>query len=329
MIHFLVGPGGTFTRWCEDLIAAAIGRQCATTDILRAATMRELGMAMLRSRGRSALVTLDQMPGGLCSALRESARKVVVVQDDPLLCLFEQMQKDGADLAAAVRALASSHANLSACMALPNALVLRPPAAAAKAASLFEHLGLDPIPVTPPARSPGDLAGWWKGLGIEAQTLIAGAFNPASQSPPVFDWAPALFLAEDNPSKPATGPIDITGRGRCLLSGPNILLPSGLWRVTVRLAFSETAAGQAFQLELSAGAILAVENLCPLTAGEKDVAFEFSIGDSGPVSVRLLLHRAAFDGAVRLLGVRASGITETANALSLGRRAALRLVPLH
>jgi len=330
MIHFLVGPAGGFTHWCEDVIAGAMRRHCAAVDVVHASTARELGEGLLRSRGRSALIVLDQASGALYSAMRESGRKLVVVEADPLSALFEHMQKDGAGLAGAVRAVASGYATLPSFMSLPNALMLKPPADAAKVAAILDHLGLGPAPaaLAPPSGQAGDLFGWWNSLGTAAQTMIAGAFNPASQSPASFDWAPGLFWTEDSPSKPATGPIDITGRARCLLAGPAILLPLGRWRLSLGLAFSEMAAGHVFQLELSAGTILAVENLCPLTAGEMEVHFVFAIGDNGQVSVRLLLQRAAFDGTVQLAGARVMALGEgtVANALDLGSSAAVRLV---
>jgi hypothetical protein len=156
--------------------------------------------------------------------------------------------------------------------------------------------------------------------------MIAGAFNPASQSPAMFDWAPGLFWTEGGKSGPAKGPIDITGRARCLLEGPRILLPLGRWRLSLRLAFCDMAAGQAFQLELSAGKVLGVENLCPGKAGEMEVHFDLAVGmESGPVMIRLLLQRAAFDGRVQLIGARVRA-QSTPHALNLGSPAAVRLV---
>src|SRR6185312_3368852 len=223
-------------HWCEEVMSGAMRQQHGAVDVVGASSARDLGLALLRSRGRPLLVRLEQAPGAFATALREAGRKLVVVQEDPLTALFECVQRDGGDLAAAVRAVASGCASASLYMTLPQALVLSPPGDGAKAALLLEHLGLGAVAALPPARKANDLVGWWRSLKTEDQTMIAGAFNPASQSPATFDWAPGLFWREGGESGPAKGPVDITGRARCLLTGPRILLPLGRWRLSLRLA---------------------------------------------------------------------------------------------
>lgn len=310
MLYFLVGPSGAFTSWCEGVIVALMRQQGANPDVIRAGSVGEMALGLLQSRG-PALVTLNQTPSALYSAMRDSGRQFIVANDDPLGSLFQKVQANGGDLADAVRAVTSGIANLPHYMSLPGALVLQRPADGHGAGAIAGHLGLDgpqaAVPV-PPADPAGDPLRWWRALSAGDQAMVRGALGPIldPRSVSAFNWVPGLFWREGQPSEAVRGPVDITGRARCLLEGPAIVLPLGRWRLSLCLDFSEMATCNAFQVEVSAGAVLGSQILYPREAGEAEVHFDFAIGETagGPLSIRLLLQRAAFDGTVDLVSAR-------------------------
>src|SRR5205823_11489686 len=71
---------------------------------------------------------------------------------------------------------------------------------------------------------------WWQGLGGRAKDIVEGALGPYLADGKQgqlgqITWTGDLFFLGDRQEERATGPIDITGRPRCLVHGPNILLP--------------------------------------------------------------------------------------------------------
>jgi hypothetical protein len=64
-------------------------------------------------------------------------------------------------------------------------------------------------------------------------------------------WAPNLFIVGDT-HQWLTGPIDITGRSRCLIYGPYIRLPPGRWNADVTVAFAELGGSKDFIIDVAA-----------------------------------------------------------------------------
>ena len=121
-------------------------------------------------------------------------------------------------------------------------------------------------------------------------------------------WGGDLFFIGDRFEHRAAQPIDITGRARCLLHGPYIILPPGIWSAALSLQFSREAAEHDFLVEAVTDRQLASTTIRPHHDGHFDGELTFVIDDSSdnPVSIRLSTQRAAFDGLVMLSGARLS-----------------------
>jgi len=311
MIHFVVGQSSAHTRWCEQVIFAAMNEQPEGARIIRADTPRDLAVELLRRRGESILVTLQQAPMSLYFALRDSERKFVVAYDDPISSLFELTQANRGDVVDAVRTLVSGMANLPLYMSLPNALVLRPSLYAHNLAQIRNHLGLVgpaqtvPLPMTGPLE---DATSWWRSLSPELDSMIAGTLGPLldSKSASIFSWSGSLFWRTDDGTKLIDGAVDITGRARCLLEGPAITVPLGTWRLSLCLVFSEMAVGNTFRVDVSAGIGLGACEITPERVGQSKVSFDFRLGETatGPLIIRVFLLRAAFDGTITFAGAQ-------------------------
>ena len=143
----------------------------------------------------------------------------------------------------------------------------------ALATAIARHFGflLSPGDVAAVARSAGAAAApeerqesaWLDQLSAREHAIINGAlepyvnyFNGGGELEPIV-WEPDLFYTNESTAdgsyRPASGPIDITGRARFLIFGPYINLPPGAWSATAVIGFSAETAGLSFVIEIAAG----------------------------------------------------------------------------
>jgi len=326
MLFFVVGLPGGFTGWCGALTAALAGELGRHAPLIEAETLQDVAATVIRTGEPHAAVVWYRPGGRLRGALAEARRDVVIARDDLPSALLDLVLMRGLDLAQAVRLLGSSCAALAGCSLLSGALVLTAdrfrgqPANAAAAiahhfgiapdggtiAALAEQLAIDQRPF-----QDADAVAWWNGLDPAQRSMAAGALSPYLEPGP-FEardgaalpilWTGNLFAACDRPEQPASVPLDITGRARRLIDGPDIMLPAGAWSLTLTLYCTREAAEYAFQVEVAAGAPLASATLRPQTEGEAAVTIDFDIDDATdhPIAIRVSTMRAAFDGAIAL-----------------------------
>jgi hypothetical protein len=155
-------------------------------------------------------------------------------------------------------------------------------------------------------------ASWWDGLDQAERAIVSGALDAYHDHSPdrglgTINWAQELFFIGDQTAEPATGGVDITGRARCLLRGPHIMLPPGDWSLTASLHFSSDAAEHGFVLEATAGAALSRTVIRPGAGGLVEANLSLALAELSdePVELRLYNERPAFGGHVSLLHVTA------------------------
>jgi hypothetical protein len=173
---------------------------------------------------------------------------------------------------------------------------------------------------------------WWDSLAEREQALVNGALGAyvdhfAGGDLTNITWERELFFIGDQPNETATRPIDVTGRARCLIYGPYIMLPPGSWSVSVLLGFSKEAAERGYVVEIVAGTHLSRVNLRPEGGGvfEANLALSIEASIDHPVEVRLFSEQASFDGKLaigqvtlrRQLTMRPENRSEFASALGL------------
>ena len=100
---------------------------------------------------------------------------------------------------------------------------------------------------------------WWNGLDPRQREMVVGALAPyLERACPVRRCrspGPAeLFAARGRPGSRASEPIDITGRARRIIEGPDIALPAGAWSLTLTLSCTREAAEHEFRVEVAADA---------------------------------------------------------------------------
>ncbi|HVC55817.1 MAG TPA: hypothetical protein VND95_07665 [Stellaceae bacterium] len=324
MLLFLMGLPGGFAPWCETLTAELARSAGGPAELIRADTLAEVAASAIATGASCAVVAARHPSGRLRAALVEHRRNFIVALDDPRLALLDLVLGQAVGLADAVQALASSCAALMDCPAAPGALVLHGehdwPRPAATAAAIANHcqIAVDDAALAgavaaaaaaAPARLPHDSGAWWDGLTAAEQETVTGAIGPYVELDengelPAITWTGALFFRGDRPNERAAGPIDITGRARCLIDGPHIMLPPGLWSLSLAARVSREAAEHEFFVEVCTDERLAAGTIRPQREGSAGVALDFALDGASdhPIAIRISSTRAAFDGAIALAG---------------------------
>jgi hypothetical protein len=324
MLFFVIGLPGRFTEWCDAATTEIVRRALGPTELVRADTLEEISLWVIRT-GASWPVVASRQPGGrLRSALVASGRTFLVVVEDPRTALAEAVDRQPNDVAAAAQLVASSCAGIMRYVSSPGALALFRGRDGGDlvitARAIARHLALN-VSDTDIVKIVNDLAeagltfektggpARWAGLGVEEERVVSGAVAPfvtylATGNLPPIIWERELFFLGDRPSERATGGIDVTGRARRLLDGPHIMLPPGSWSLSLKLLFSRETTEHDFLLEVIADRPVASRMLRPQAEGvlEVSLAFALEATTDHPIAIRLSNQRAAFDGTVAVLG---------------------------
>jgi hypothetical protein len=323
MLYFVIGLPGRFTEWCDAATAAIVRRALGPTELVWADRLEEISLAMIRTGAGRAVVASRQPGGRLRSALIEAGRNFLVVVEDPRTALAEALDPQPDNVAGAAQLVASSCAGIIRYISSPGAFALfrEPdgvsPEAAARA--IAHHLALsvcdeEVTEIVQELAAAGqtleriDDAARWDRLDTEAQRIVHGALDPfvtylaTAVLPPII-WERELFFLGDRPSERATGLIDVTGRARCLLHGPYIMLPPGPWSLSLSMLFSGGAVDHDFFTEVVGDQQVASCTVRPEADGVHEVNLQFTLDATTdhPIAIRLSTQRAAFDGTVALV----------------------------
>ncbi|HEY4473328.1 MAG TPA: hypothetical protein VGN21_19300 [Stellaceae bacterium] len=326
MFFFVIALPGRFGMWCDAIAAGLAARVLGPTHIIHSNSLEELSSSALQLDVLRAVVASRQAGGRLRRALIDANRKFVVAFEDPLRACADLARSSQSDLPHVIKQVASGAAAVMAYRTAPGALALRAetdwldPLHAARAVA--EHLELavsvrditevvGEVDAAGLTRGEGEADAWWHALGEPERAMTEGALwpylrEPDEVTPASIVWAGGLFFIGDRFDQGAARPIDITGRARCLLHGPYIMLPPGTWSAVLSLQFSRETAEHDFLVEVVTDRQLASTTIRPHHDGHLDAELTFVIDaqSDSPVSIRLSTQRAAFDGLVMLTEAR-------------------------
>jgi hypothetical protein len=325
MVFVVVGLPGRFAEWCEALTTGLVRRALGSSELNSANSLAEIFANVLRS-GSAHGVVASRYPGErIRRALMDAGRPFIVALDDPRVAVADLAIRRKVEIVTATRQVASSFASVASFSAAPGALVLRADRSSmdrlSTAAAITRHLALDiddgeiadivgSLGGGPNFLDPSELAAWWKSLDSGERAIASGALGPYLDHSPgralgPITWEPDLFFLGDKPGVRATGGVDITGRARCLLRGPQIMLPPANWSLSVTLDLSPEAAEHHFVIEATAGAVGSGAVLRPAGAGiiEADLTLALEELPDEPVVLVLANQRPAFGGHLTLLRV--------------------------
>lgn len=141
------------------------------------------------------------------------------------------------------------------------------------------------------------------------EEAVADAFGLFAAGPPPVGkrcrWAPALFSHDRarTGSHIGAGTLDVTGRPRILLHGPNFSLPQGRWRILARFEVDAAAARCAFRIEWGDNSDFAFHRFTPGRPGRYQLELSHDWTGPAPAEMRLILETATIDGRLVLEGL--------------------------
>jgi hypothetical protein len=322
MLLFVIALPGRFGDWCQAITARLLDCAAGPGEMIEADNLAQLSAGLLRTRLMHAIVGSRQPAGPMRGALTEANRRFIVALDDPRSACADLMADGRQDLPGTVRTVGTSCAMVAGFIAAAGALVLsREHAAAdpcAAAGAIARHFGLNLAAPDVAAAvhhlaagglttEAGPVEQWWSALPPTARDMATGALAPylgGGWDETRISWSSDLFFLGEGSSERIGSAIDVTGRARCLLNGPDIALPPGRWSLSLELQVSREAAEHKFFVELVAARQLACVTVSPDREGSTVARLDFVIedGESHPVALRVSTCRAAFDGAIALAG---------------------------
>lgn len=322
MIFFSVGLPGWFAEFCDALLVQLAKRSFGAIGYGAFHMLDDIACAAIRAETPHLVAALRQPVVRLQTEIVKSGRPFLLALGDIYSTVGELARRPGYDRIAATREVASSCAAMLTFAAAPGALVLSSegrddPTALATAIARHFGFALDQRDIARIAASVriDSTAQSLSAFGAD-DALVADALDPyvryftrGGALEPIV-WQPDLFFAtqdaEDGSRVPVRGAVDITGRARFLIFGPYINLPPGSWTATVALGFSAETAGISFIIEVAAGTRLTYARVQPSREQMIETSLSFTIPPStdGPVEIRVISERAAFDGRIALGNVR-------------------------
>jgi hypothetical protein len=319
MLMFFFGLPNHFTEWCEALILKLAERTSGSLLFSNADSSEELLQVMVEHPSQPILVSQRQPGNWLHRILGAANGRCIVALADPRACVAEIATGPGGNLTEIVCRVANSCATLTSYLSLPGALVLRMEEdsfyAAATARKIADHLQLptadDEIQAALDAISLPDrnalVTATCENLFDESKlALINGALGGYAEcftGAPLGQlvWVPDLFIVGDTHQR-VNGPIDITGRIRCLIFGPYIRLPPGRWTVDVAVAFTELGGSKNFTIDVANPVRLHEVSINVVDQGGVYTSLTFVLDPTqdSALEVRVIINQAAFQGLLAL-----------------------------
>lgn len=328
MIYLRIGLPSRFGEWCTRVLCGLVQAALGQFDLASGDTLDQVAIASIKARARHLVMAADQPTGDLRAALASTRRRFVIALDDPYAALHDLVTEHGIEWKSAVRATATSCASMMNLENLPGGLVLRADRegrdAVATASAIANWLDLDvtPADVTAvvqqlpdpvPISAQYDLEAWWAQTSTRDRSIAEGALAAYKQ---LFSggrmgdlvWARDLFFVGDQHDASADQIIEVGGPGRCLLFGPYMAVPLGLWAATLVLAVSRSAANLDYDFEVVAGSqfkCLGRGVIQPHREGVCEATIEFAITEltDQPIEIRVFSSQTAFDGQLALVHV--------------------------
>jgi hypothetical protein len=320
MLMFLVGLPNQFTQWCEVVIAKLGERTSESLLCSSAGSSEELLQAMIQHPSQLTFVSQRQPGSWLHRIIAASSGRCVVALTDPRACVAELVAGPGSNLIEIVCGVANSCAALTSYLSLPGALVLHaeehsldPVATARRIADHWQLPSADEdilavLGAVPPLDySAVGAVGWEHYFDASELAVVNGALSAYAgyfTGAPLGDlvWAPNLFIVGDTHQR-LNGPVDITGRSRCLIYGPYIRLPPGRWTADVVVACAELGGNKDFTVDVAAATIKLHEvSITVIDQGGVHTSLPFVLdqANESTVEVRVIINHAAFEGRLAL-----------------------------
>jgi hypothetical protein len=321
VIYLVVGLPAAFTDWCAAALAGVLRLRGAEPGRSAAGTLAGVARAALVETSADLVVVVPTFDSGLAEVAAEAAFGPVVAIGDPAEA-FAGVSATGVPPADAMRYVMNSCVAVGLAAACPGALRIGSPGApedpATIVAALARRLGLalaepeidamlDAVGAPPAPGSGAALRIDDAPLAAAIGTALA-SYGEGTAGRQIVLGAP-LFQAGLPPHGSVAGPIDVTGRARCLFFGGYVPLWAGDWDLRLVIDVTEPATEGAYRLE-----VIALNGSSPITLarvgftagapGRQAILTSLRLsGFVAAVDFQLHSERAMFDGEITLVAV--------------------------
>jgi hypothetical protein len=137
--------------------------------------------------------------------------------------------------------------------------------------------------------------------------------NDLAHSTPI-PWSEKLFVYDERAARdwPDWGVLDVTGRPRILVWGPNVALPPGVWRGVVRFGVDDAAASRGLRIDWGTRTMCVSEHVVPGRAGLYEIALDWYFEEADAAEMRLILTEGSFMGSLMFQGMTVQRVASAA-----------------
>ncbi len=322
MIYFSLGLPGRVAKWCDtalEIVTAQNFRRISLLDLSppyeaeRRSVGDQAALELVRSGVDSLVVSYHPPDGGTIAFLRDNQLPFLLSLDDPRHATMPLASRSGLDLLTAARVVANICPSIMDYMTLPGCLTVCSAdlvdGGSQVVKRIAKHFAI-PLQESPEViaervvqQTPDS-----RDSTIEDNSEYSGAISGllsgyadffSGRQLGDFIWKRELFLSATSGER-LSGPLQLrdVANGLCLVYGPYISLPSGVWAAKIIVAVSQEAAGQTMVFEAFATHCLATMKFSPKSEGVYSINLTFAL-DQAEVSlleIRVMITRNSAPG---------------------------------
>ncbi len=343
MLIATFGPSSAFVQWCVHALNTLAATALGEFDYISVSTIQDFKTALASRQSKHVLMYTDCPDQGLVDAFQKSQIPFLALDEDPADITGFLMRDRGFTWLQAVRLLSLSFATTAGLFGSPAALRLSRHHRLTMGDFLDQvtlHMGLELQPEQVDSIIQILLPGGDVGSGLEDAILhhlpnakpIGHRLDIPDADRPVvdmmlasmrytkdggvlqeFNWSSGLFVGKDGFDHPLTQPVDMTGPARCIVYGPYLHLPVGLWEVSLTMEIAENFSGNSIDVDIFHGTVLHLETFKLPKSGLLGLTLKFPISESRePVQIRIIMREGAIEGKLWIGDIGIRNITQQA-----------------
>lgn len=342
MLIATFGPPSAFTHWCLHALSTLSGVVLGDFDYISVSTSQDFATALSNRQKEHMNFFTDCPDRGLVETFENRRLPILVLAEDPRDVLGFIMRERSLNWQQAVRLASLTFATTAGLVASPLALCIARDGNLTVGEFLERvttHFGLEAgreqldeithrlLPAGNASSSTEEAVlsqvahAMPMGRALEispeerlvVEPLLEAMRATTGGTGTSFRWPSELFVGSTGPEELLRQPIEMLGPARCLVYGPYLHLPAGVWEVTLLLEVAENFSGNHVDVDIFHGTILHMESFRLPVSGRMALIATFPVSESRePVQIRVIQREGAIEGLLRIGDVHVRRKDETA-----------------